>query len=145
MVVISYKVNMTVINAAHGFLTIFLVLTISKLSSVKQIVFCPKVKKTVYSSCYHSLFYYSFRDKIFHHNQLLLIKFGKNQWFQKFWHIEPMTSKWRWKCSLLQVIELLTKKTWRWGCIFGEQKKQEQNGKTPLRMGKYFEWKIKQS
>ena len=52
-----------------------------------------------------------------HHNQLLLTKFEKyfvilNQWCQK--------------CSPLQVIERLTKKTWGQGCvIFGEQKKNQ--------------------
>ena len=53
--------------------------------------------------------------------------------------------QWRQKCSLLQVIELLTEKTWGQGCvIFSEQKNKEWNGKTLLRMGKYFEWIIKQ-
>ena len=56
-----------------------------------------------------------------------------------------MKSKWRQKCSLLQVIEPLTEKTWGRGCvIFSEQKKQKRNGKTPLRTGEYFEWIIKQ-
>ena len=37
-------------------------------------------------------------------------------------------------------IEPLTTKTWGQGCvIFGERKNKEQNGKTPLRMSKYFE------
>ena len=42
---------------------------------------------------------------IIHDNQLLLTKFGKN------FLIEPMTSKWCQKCSLLQIIEPLTEKT----------------------------------
>ena len=77
-------------------------------------------------------------------------KFGKdfvilNQWRQKFCHIEPMTLKWCQKCSPLQVFESLTEKTWVRGCvIFGEQKNKEWNGETPIRMGKYFEWIIKQ-
>ena len=54
-------------------------------------------------------------------------------------NIEPMTSKWRQKCSPLQIIETLTEKTWGQGCvIFGERKNKERNGKTPLRTGKYF-------
>ena len=50
--------------------------------------------------------YYSFKifarfwlvktTRIIHHNQLLFTKFGKN-----FCHTEPMTSKWRQKCSLV--------------------------------------------
>ena len=50
-------------------------------------------------------------------------------------------SKWRQKCSPLQIIEQLTEKTWEQGCvIFGEQKNKERNGKTHLRKGEYFEW-----
>ena len=61
--------------------------------------------------------------RIIHHNQLLLTTFGKNfvmlnQWRQKFYHIEPMTSKWRQKCSPLQVIEPLTEKTWNEVVLF---------------------------
>ena len=53
------------------------------------------------------------------------------------------TSKWRQKCSPLQVIEPLTEKTWGRGCVnFGEQKNKKRNGETPLRTGKYFEWII---
>ena len=69
--------------------------------------------------------------RIIHHNQPLLTKFGKNfvilnQWRQKLCHIEPMTSKWRQKCSPVTVIEPLT---WGRGCvIFGEQKYKEWNG-----------------
>ena len=59
--------------------------------------------------------------------------------------IEPMTSKWRQKCSPPQIIEPLTEKTWGQGCvIFGERKNKERNSKTPLRRRKYFEWIIKQ-
>ena len=59
--------------------------------------------------------------------------------------IAPRTTKWHQKCSPLQVIELLTKKTWGQGCvIFGERKNKERNGKTRLRRRKYFEWIIKQ-
>ena len=64
----------------------------------------------------NNVVYYSFTifshlwlDKtthIIHHNQLLLTKFGRN------FVIEPMTSKWCQKCSLLQVIEPLTDKPW---------------------------------
>ena len=71
-----------------------------------------------------------------------------NHWRQKcspLQIIELMMSKWHQKCSPLQIIEPLTKKTWEWDCvIFGEQKNKEQNGETPLRTGKYFEWIIKQ-
>ena len=39
----------------------------------------------------------------------------------------------------------MTSKGWGWGCvIFGEQKNKERNGETPLRMGGYFEWIMKQ-
>ena len=59
--------------------------------------------------------------------------------------IEPMASKWRQKCSPLQIIESLTEKTWGQGwVIFGERKNKERNGETPLRRRKYFEWIIKQ-
>ena len=51
---------------------------------------------------------------------------------------EPVTSKWRQKCSQLQIIEILTENTWGQDCVIGEQKNKERNGKTPLRMGKYF-------
>ena len=75
-----------------------------------------------------------------HHNQLLFAKFGKN-----LCHIESMTSKWRQKCSPLQIIEPLMEKTWGQGCvIFCERKNKERNGETPLRTRKYFEWIIKQ-
>ena len=83
-----------------------------------------------------------------HHNQLLFTKFGKNfvilnQLCEKFCHIKPITSKWHQKCSLLQVIGPLTKKTWAWGCVFfGEQKNRDRSGETLLRMGKYFGWII---
>ena len=68
---------------------------------------------------------------ITHHNQLLFTKFGKNlrhietmtskvEPSENYW---PLTSKWRQKCSLLQIIEPLTTKTWGQGCvIFGERK-----------------------
>ena len=56
-----------------------------------------------------------------------------------------MTSKWRQKCSPLQIIEPLTEKTWGQGCvIFDEWKNKERNGETPLKTRKYFEWIIKQ-
>ena len=56
-----------------------------------------------------------------------------------------MTSKWRQKCSPLQIIEPLMEKTWGQGCVkFCERKNKERNGKTPLRTRKYFEWIIKQ-
>ena len=59
--------------------------------------------------------------------------------------MEPTTSKWGQKRSPLQIIELLTEKTWGRDCvIFGEQKNKEQNGETPLRTGQFFEWIIKQ-
>ena len=75
---------------------------------------------------------------ITNHNQLLFTKFGEN-----LRHIESMTSKvepsendwtndvkifaklnqWRQKYSPPQIIEPLTEKTWRQGCvIFGERK-----------------------
>ena len=95
-------------------------------------------------------YYYSFKifpcfwlvktTCIVYHNQLLLTKFGKNfvilnQWHQSFCHIEPMMSKWCQKCNLLQVIELVTEKTWGQGsAIFGEQKNIE---------WKWFKWMIK--
>ena len=74
--------------------------------------------------------------RIIHHNQLLLTKFEqKSVWL----------NKWRQKYSPLQIIEPFTKKTWERGCaIFGEQKKKEQNGETPLKTGIYFEWIRKQ-
>ena len=54
--------------------------------------------------------------------------------------IELMTSKWRQKCSPLQVIKPLTEKTWGQSCvIFGEQKNKERKGEIPLRTGKYFD------
>ena len=53
----------------------------------------------------------------------LMLKLGKNfvilnQWRQKFCHLKPVTSKWHQKCSPLQVIELLTEKTWCEGVSF---------------------------
>ena len=46
--------------------------------------------------------------------------------------------------SKVQIIGPLTDKTWgRDSATFGEQKKKERNGETPLRTGKYFERIIK--
>ena len=39
---------------------------------------------------------------------------------------------------------MLTEKTWGQDCVIGEQKNKERNGKTPLRMGKYFDVIVKQ-
>ena len=123
------------------------------------------LQNSLYPTQPHSIIanYYSF--KIFlrfwlvkttckiHHNQLLFTKFGKNlrhmdsmtskvEPSENYW---PLTSKWRQKCSLLQIIEPLTAKTWGQGCvIFGERENKERNSETPLRRRKYFEWIIKQ-
>ena len=43
--------------------------------------------------------------------------------------IEPLTSKWRQKCSPLQIIEPLTAKT----CGQGELKNKERNDETPFK------------
>ena len=80
-------------------------------------------------------FYEFVTTRIIHHNQLLFIKFGKNLCHIESMSlpkiIEPVTSKWRQKCSLPQIIELLTAKTWGHGCvIYGERKNKERNGKT---------------
>ena len=91
-----------------------------------------------YSFKTFSLFWLVETTCIIHHNQLLLTKFGKNFVILNQWHenplnsaarslqiIELMTSKWCQKCSLLQIIERLTKKIWGRGCvIFGEQKNE---------------------
>ena len=99
--------------------------------------------------------YYSFKiflhfwlaktTHIIHHNQLLLTK---------YWTYDiksaarcNLLKQWRQKYSLLQIMEPLSEKTWGRGCVivnFGGGKNKEQNGKTPLRTGKYFEWIIKQ-
>ena len=91
--------------------------------------------------------------RIIHHNQLLFTKFGKN-----LCHIESMMSKVQpyadyWTDDFKMTSEVrfaadywtADRKTCRRDCvIFGEQKNKEQNGETPLRTGKYFEWIIKQ-
>ena len=60
-----------------------------------------------------------------------------NQWRQK---VQPAAC---FRC--MQIIEPLNQKTWGRDCvIFGERKKKERNGETPLRVAKYFEWMIKQ-
>ena len=92
-----------------------------------------------HDECPNNIFYYSLKifpcfwlvktTHIIHHNQLLFTKFENN-----LCHIEPMMSK-------VQP----TEKTWGRDCvIFGEQKNKEWNGKSPLRMGKHFEWIIMQ-
>ena len=90
-------------------------------------------------SC-HKCFYYSFKiflcfwlvPRMIHQNQLLWTKFGKN-FVLLIW--------WRQKCSQLQIIELLTEKTWGRGCvIFGEQKNKDRNGETPLRSANNLFW-----
>ena len=98
--------------------------------------------------------YYSFKiiprfwlvksTRIIHHNQLPLTKFGKNfellsQWRQKFCHVEPMTSKWRQKCSPLQAIEPLTERTWGRSCVFFLRAKWQNSFKN----GEIFERIIK--
>ena len=106
-----------------------------------------------YSFKIFSRFWLDKTTRIIHHNQLLFAKFGKNlhhiesmtSKVQPPKIIEPMKSKWRQKCSLLQIFDPLTEKTWgQGGVIFGERKNKERNGETPLKTGKYFEWIIKQ-
>ena len=81
--------------------------------------------------------------RIIHHNQLLLTKYWTND--VKSAARQKLMSRWRQKCSLLQIIKLLTEKTWGQGCvIFGEQENKERNGETRLRTRKYFEWIIQQ-
>ena len=65
-----------------------------------------------------NIYYYSLKifpqfwlaksTRLIHHNQLLLTKFGR---------ILCLTRKWRKKCSLLQVNEPLTEKTWGRGWV----------------------------
>ena len=58
-----------------------------------------------------------------------------------------MTSKWRQKCSLQQVIELLTEKTCRHKVVLflvSRKKNLEKMAKLLYNYGKYFEWIIKQ-
>ena len=58
--------------------------------------------------------------------------------------IHVKLNQWRQMCNTLQIIEPLTEKTWGRDCvIFGEQKNKERMAKL-FRIGKYFEWIIKQ-
>ena len=55
-----------------------------------------------------SRFWLAKSTRLIHHNQLLMTKFGR---------ILCLTRKWRQKCSLLQVNEPLTEKTWGRGWV----------------------------
>ena len=81
-----------------------------------------KWKKVTYINDVYNLPYYSFKifpsswlvktTCIIHHNQLLLIKFGKNFVILNGWRQNDIKS-----AAWLQVIEALTKKTWGQGWV----------------------------
>ena len=65
-------------------------------------------KKIILSFKIFPRFWLAKSTRLIHHNQLLMIKFGR---------ILCLMRKWRQKCSLLQVNAPLTEKTWGWDWI----------------------------
>ena len=105
---------------------------------------------------YNIYYYYSFKiflpfwlvktAHIIFHNQLLLTKYWTNDvksaacWkLLTQWHQNEVKSAARYRLLNHWPENLRTRL-----CYFGERKNKEQNGKTPSRTGRYFEWIIKQ-
>ena len=126
----------------------------------KYIAFCTAgYTVLIILHCMCNTYYYSFKifpclwlvknTHIIHHNQLLLTKFWKtfvilNRWCQKVCQEMLSTNDVKMISKVQPTAGYWTVEWENRGTIFGEQKNKEKNGKTPLRMGKYFEWIIKQ-